>query len=143
MKRRWFLVLGVYLIAANLWLLNTLNSPIFEEPMAVVTNVAFLFAGLLFVLGGISENLGNLGWYRFVGLANLIMGVGFAATYLLPIANRTSTYEDAGMFLAICAVVGGASLAFIGFDWVRGGRYFDLSTYEEDPILGTASETRK
>ncbi len=130
MKRRWFLVLGVYLIAANLWLLITLNSPIFEEPMAVVTNVAFLFAGLLFVLGGISENLGNLGWYRFVGLANLIMGVGFAATYLLPIANGTSAYEDAGIFLAICAVVGGASLAFIGFDWVRGGRHFDLSTYE-------------
>ena len=138
MKRRWFLVLGIYIIAANLWLLTTLDSPIIEEPMTVATNVAFLFAGVLFILGGVGENLGNLDWYRFVGLANLIMGIGFAATYLLPMMNGTSAYDGiASILLAICAVIGGASLAFIGFDWIRGGRHFDLSTFERGPILAS------
>ena len=131
MKRRWFLVLGVGIIAANLWLLITLDSPIIEEPASVATTLAFLLAGVLFVLGGVGERLGSLDWYQFVGLANVVMGVGFVATYLVPMAVGTSAYDGTtGTLFAVSAMIGGSSLAFIGLDWVRGGQHFDPSTYE-------------
>ena len=142
MKRRWFLVLGVGMIVANLGFLFAFRTTVLENPATVAANAIFILGGVLMAIGGANAQPRGSEWYQFVGTGNVLLGIGFAATYLLPIANGTSAYEgSAGVFLAIWGVVGGASLAFIGYDWVRGGRHFDLSTFERGPILGTASNT--
>ena len=108
----------------------------------MTANVVFILGGVLMAIGGVDAQPQQSEWYQFVGAGNILYGIGFASTYLLPMVNGTSTYSGtAGVFLAIWGVVGGASLAFIGYDWIRGGKHFDLSTFERGPILGTASNT--
>jgi hypothetical protein len=144
MKRRWFLVLGVGIIVANLGFLFVFRAGILENPTPAVANVALILGGVLTAIGGADAQPRQSEWYEFVGAGNVLHAVGFASTYLLPLSNGTSAYGDtAGAFLAIWGVVGGASLAFIGFDWIRGGRHFDLSSFERGPILGTAGEVEK
>jgi hypothetical protein len=144
MKRRWFLVLGIGIVLANLGFLFIFRSGILENPATMTANVVFILGGVLMAIGGANAQPRSSEWYQFVGAGNILYAVGFSSTYLLPLVNGTSAYGDtAGSFLAIWGVVGGASLAFIGYDWVRGGKHFDLSTFERGPILGTASEAEK
>jgi peptidoglycan/LPS O-acetylase OafA/YrhL len=142
MKRRWFLVLGVGIIAANLGFLFAFRTTVLENPTTAAANLFHILGGVLMAVGGTDAQPRRSKWYQFVGAGNVLIAVGLAASYLLPLVNGTSPYGDTvGILLAICAVAGGGSLAFIGFDWIRGGRHFDLSTFERGPILGAASDT--
>lgn len=143
MKRRWFLVLGVLTVASQVGPLVAFGIPSSPPASTVLTVVSTVLAGVLFVLGGLAPRIGGVEWYRFVGIAALLAGIGFALAMVVPILNGTSAYErEVRPLLAVAATIGGASLAFIGIDWLRGGRHFDLSIYEPGPILGSASDDR-
>jgi hypothetical protein len=144
MKRRWFLVLGLGMIAASLGLLFVFPVNLLENPATAATNIVLILGGALMAIGGAGIQPRTSEWYQFVGAGDVLIGVGMAASYLLPMVYGTSPYDGTeGVLLAICAVAGGGSLAFIGFDWIRGGRHFDLSIFERGPILGTATEAEK
>jgi hypothetical protein len=145
MKRRWFLVLGVGIILANLGFLFAFRAGIFETPSIVAANVFLILGGALMIIGGADVQPRGSEWYQFVGAANVLIAAGMAGTYLLPMVNGTSAYEGTAgaLFVVFVVVVGGGSLAFIGLDWIRGGRHFDLSTYERGSILGPATEHEK
>ncbi|GAA0457637.1 hypothetical protein MUK72_12040 [Halococcus dombrowskii] len=135
MKRRWFLVLGLGMIVANLGFLFAFRATILENPATAATNTVLVFGGVLMAIGGAGAQPRGT-WYQFVGTGDVLIGIGMASSYLLPMVYGTSPYGSTeGILLAICAVAGGGSLAFMGFDWIRGGRHFDLSTYERGPIL--------
>ena len=138
-KRCWFLVLGIGIIAANFGYLFIFRDGVFETPIVAVANVFLIFGGTLMAIGGADAQPRGSEWYQFVGAANVLIAVGMAGTYLLPMVNGTSAYESTAgaLFVVFVVVVGGCSLAFIGYDWIRGGRHFDLSTYERGPILGS------
>jgi peptidoglycan/LPS O-acetylase OafA/YrhL len=144
MKRRWFLVVGVGIIVANLGFLFVFRAGILENPTTAAANLFHILGGVLMAVGGADAQPRRSRWYQFVGAGNVLIAVGLAASYLLPMVNGTSPYGDTvGVLLAICAVAGGGSLAFIGFDWIRGGRHFDLSTFERGSILSTTGEVEK
>jgi peptidoglycan/LPS O-acetylase OafA/YrhL len=141
MKRRWFLVLGLSIIAASLGMLFAFSVNPLENPATAATSTVLVLGGVLMAIGGAGAQPQGT-WYQFVGAGNALIGIGMAASYLLPMMNGTSPYGDTvGVLLAICAMAGGGSLVFMGFDWIRGGRHFDLSTFERGPILGAASDT--
>ena len=138
MKRRWFLVLGVGIIVANLGFLFVFRTTVLENPATAVTNVVPILGGILMAMGGADAQPRQSEWYQFVGAGNALLGIGMAASYLLPMVYGTSPYDGTeAILLAICAVAGGGSLAFMGFDWIRGGRHFDLSTFKRGPILAS------
>lgn len=136
MKRRWFLVLGIFLIIGQLAVRAAFGLPTPSESSAIATFVITGSAGILFAIGGTGKQVGSITWNQFIGAADLLLGLMFVLGVVFPIWNSTSPYESSIQpFLAVAAIGGGASLMFIGIDWVRGGHYFDLSSYEPGPIL--------
>lgn len=137
MKRRWFLVLGLGIIVANLGFLFAFDTTALNNSATAATNGILALGGVLMAIGGAGVQPRGT-WYQFVGAGDVLIGIGMAASYLLPMVYGTSSYGSTeSVFLVICAVAGGGSLAFMGFDWIRGGRQFDLSTFESGPILGS------
>ena len=133
MKRQWFLVLGILGLISSIALLAILGfSP--SEPITA-TPVAVAFGSLLFALGGIDSPFPRFEWYHFAGMGQIIIGIAAGGTFLLPILTGASTAEAnlqivhglAGTFTALL-------LMFIGFDWLQGGHYLDLSNYDTGPI---------
>jgi hypothetical protein len=66
MKRRWFAVLGAFLLVVNGALLVTFGFPTLDAE-AALSLVAWLFVGVLFVLGGSSVQIGTIEWHQLVG----------------------------------------------------------------------------
>lgn len=132
MKRRWFLLIGLFLIISNIVVVVAFGFPPPSEP-AIATLITSFFAGILLTLGGSGRQFWGIKWYQFVGAGQIFVGLLFVPTILLPILTDTSAYESSIQpFLAVGAAIGGALIIFIGFDWIRGGQYFeggDFSNY--------------
>ena len=135
MKRRWFLILGLGIIVSNLGFLFAFDTTVLDNLATAATTSVLVLGGVLMAIGGAGAQPRGT-WYQFVGAGDVLIGIGMASSYLLPVVYGTSPYGSTeGILLVICAVAGGGSLAFMGFDWIRGGRHFDLSTFERGPIL--------
>jgi hypothetical protein len=139
MKRRWFLIVGIFLVVGQIAVLVAFGVPPLSESSATATVGITALAGVLFAFGGTSRQFWSVEWYQFVGVAQMLIGLSFMVSMLLPILTGTSAYEsDVQPLLAVAAAGGGMSIMFIGFDWIRGGRHFDLSSYESGPIFTSA-----
>lgn len=129
-KRRWFAVTGV-LVLLGLAVLAT----VVDVPVATAAAFAVLVVGsLCFVLGGLDPVPDAVAWYRFVAVGELVFGAAFAVTLLGPVASgqRSTT----ALLFAAAGVANALLFGFIGVDWFRGGRHYDLSVFEPGPILG-------
>jgi hypothetical protein len=85
-------------------------------------------AGLLFLLGGIGYELGPVSWYQFVGSGCVLLGLNLCIQFVVDLTQAGSSNEE--LLFAGLAAIGGLSLAYIGFDWIRGGTQFDLSQFD-------------
>jgi hypothetical protein len=133
MKRRWFLVEGIVFTIGSVATLFVFG---LITPYLVLLCFGFSFAGILSILGGINSELLDIEWYQFVGMGNVVVGVTFALSILLPMLTGSSPYDGPiGAFMAAAAILGGGSLVFMGIDWLRGGIHYDLSSYEDGPIF--------
>lgn len=141
MKRRWFLILGIILVVSQTAILAAFGIPPVFESGPAATVVIIAFAGIFFMLGGSGRQFWGVEWHQFMGAGQILIGLSLATSILLPILNGTSAYESGiRPFLAVAAAIGGALVMFMGFDWIRGGRHFDLSTFEPRPILASERE---
>ncbi|KZN23106.1 hypothetical protein A4G99_16545 [Haladaptatus sp. R4] len=135
MGRRWFLVLGIFLIIGQLAALVAYGIPVSSELSTIITFLTTCCAGILFVIGGTERQFKELTWNQFVGAADFLLGLLFVLGVIFPLWN-TSAYESSiQLFFAIAAIGGTMSLMLIGIDWVRGGHYSNFSSYESDLIL--------
>lgn len=136
MKRRWFLVLGSLIILANVGALAAFGVPDGSDSNLIASLVISALGGVLFAVGGLDRQFQRIEWYQFVGGANISLGIAMGLAFLRPIlTGATPSERGIELVLAICAVVGGASLIFIGVDWIRGGLHFDPASYEAGPIF--------
>lgn len=136
MKRRWFLVLGIFLIVGQLTILAAFGIPISSKSSAIVTFLITGCAGVLYAIGGTGRQFRPIRWNQFIGAADFLLGLIFVLGTVFPIWNSTLPYENSNQLLFAVAAIGGvASLLFIGVDWVRGDQYFNLIAYESGPIL--------
>jgi hypothetical protein len=132
MKRRWFAVLGAFFLVGESAVLIAFGFPPLNVGIALPF-VTFVFVGILLVLGGLSAEIGNVEWYQFIGVANILMGIWFGVGFPL------MTFRDmtAGVVLAVAGVIGGLSMVFIGASWIRGSRDFKVAKYEPGPIFSS------
>jgi hypothetical protein len=129
MKRHWFLVLGLFLFGSQLFVHTAFGVPSSADLGTLVSIIATALAGVLFVFGGLGISVRTLEWYQIVGGANILLGASFCLEIVVPVLNSTSASGSTVQpFMAVAAVCGGGSLMFIGLDWLRGGRHFDLSS---------------
>lgn len=140
MKRRWFAVLGVFLFVSHGAVLVAFGFPA-PVTETVLSLLPWMFAGVLFVLGGLSVQIETIEWHQFVGAANVFMGIGFGVNFSLT-TLRDASLGNGGVIFAVAGIAGGLSMVFIGMDWIRGGRHFEISRYETGPILGFMSRNR-
>lgn len=134
MKRRWFAVLGVAVLLGVAAILVAFGAPLATSPVAVVLVVA----SVLFVLGGLDAVPNRVPWYRFVGVGELLFGAVLALIWVAPAVGGDRTTSS--LALAVVGVANALLLGFIGVDWFRGGRHYDLSRFEPGPILGSGDE---
>lgn len=140
MKRRWFAVLGAFLLVSQGAALVVFDFPR-SDAEAALSLVAWMFVGALFILGGLSVQIGTIVWYQFIGGSFVVMGITFGLDFPLTTLNDASL-GDAGVIFAIAGIVGGLSMIFIGVDWIRGGHYLEISQYEAGPILSSTNRNR-
>jgi hypothetical protein len=134
MKRRWFAVFGALVLAVAAVAAALLGRTVLETPVLAVGLVTWAIVGVLSVLGGLSESVAGIPWYRFVGASDALIGVwmtGYGVTTYVQGPD-----ERVALVTAATMGVGGVTLALIGVAWFRGGRHFDLDAYEPGPILG-------
>ncbi|RJT06204.1 hypothetical protein [Halococcus sp. IIIV-5B] len=143
MKRRWFVLVGLLVIALQSAILVAFGFPSPADPATALLLGGMTLAGCSFVLGGFDRRLGGVEWYQFVGVGNVLVGVSLALGQLIPVLTGTTAYDSSTLVaLVVFAVVGGGSIVFIGADWVRGGHHFDLSVFEPGPILASGTGKR-
>ncbi|MFH5801560.1 hypothetical protein [Haladaptatus sp. CMAA 1911] len=136
MKRRWFLVLGTFLIVVQLAIVVISSVPVFSITSATFILLTTGCAGVLFAIGGTGRGIGLITWNQFIGAADFLLGLLFILIAVFPIWNSMSPYETSiQLLLGIAAIGGLISLMFIGVDWVRGDHYFNLIAYDPGPIF--------
>jgi hypothetical protein len=115
--------MGVVLLAIPVVVTLAFGIPGFGAPATVVQLGALAVAGLLVLAAGLRESYAVGGrtvrWNVLYGLGTATLGVGLAAGLGV---DRPAGGE--GLLFAVAAVGGGLSLAFIGYDFARGGRHF-------------------
>lgn len=144
MRRHWLSVVGVFATALPLLIILTFGFPSAAEPATVLLLGGMILAGLMLVLGGLRHQIGKVKWFQFVGASIILWAVSYTLSLLAPVLNGTSPY-DSGIqpFLVLLALAGGASMVFIGADWIRGGHHFDLSLIESGPSLASDKQERR
>ena len=85
-------------------------------------------AGVLFLFGGLGYELGSIEWYQLVGAGNVLLGLSFSLQFVAAVMGPGSVSNEL-LFIG-AAAIGGLSLAYIGVDWIRGGKHFDLSQFD-------------
>jgi hypothetical protein len=130
MNRRWFLVLGLFIIGSQLLVHVAFGVLVPSALSVLVPTIVTVLAGVLFVVGGLGAGVRTIEWYQIVGGANILLGGSFCLGILIPVLNSTSAYGNTVQpIMAVAAACGGTSLMFIGLDWIRGGRHLDLSPH--------------
>lgn len=128
MKRQWFAALGGFIAASWVAVLVAFGERVPFDPQFGVVGALVLSAAVLLVLAGTTDALGGIEWNQFAGAADVLLGLALIVQFLL-----TATLEDAtsaGLLADAAAALGGLVLLFIGADWIRGGKHFDLAAYE-------------
>lgn len=133
-KRRWFAVMGAVVLLLVTALVATFGVTVATYP-AVVLMVA---ASLLSVLGGLDPVPDVVPWYRFVGAGELLFGAVFLVLWVGPAVGGGRSTTDLAM--AAVGVANALVFGFIGVDWLRGGRHFDVEAFEPGPILGRRAD---
>ena len=128
MVRAWrFTVLGGALLIGGV-LLFAAFGVVDLNPTLLLQILMTTGAGVLLLLGGVGRELGSIKWYQLVGAGDVLLGLGlcieFFGTIIAP-----GPLTDKGLFVGVAAI-GGLSLAYIGVDWIRGGRHFDPSQFD-------------
>lgn len=140
MKRRWFTVLGVFFLVGEGAVFAIFGFPALTIATAV-SLVLPMVVGVLFVLGGLSVQIGTIRWYQFVGTGDIILGIWFGIDFSLTTLHDASLGDGAIVF-AVIGIVGGLNFVFIGIDWIRGGHYLNTSQYEKGSLFGPAWRNR-
>jgi hypothetical protein len=132
MKRRWFAVLGAFILLV--WSLVSFTAGLTFDATLLLNDVPHLLAGVLLVAAGTTDTAGGVEWYQFAGLGFVCLGLTMASGLLLALLRASVT---TGLLAsnAVGAVIG-LVLAYTGFDWIRGGKHFDLAAFESGPIFG-------
>ncbi|WP_128477431.1 hypothetical protein [Halorussus pelagicus] len=131
MRRIWFALFGGLFGAVGVAFLGAFRADALADPTSLATFSLWLGASTLYVLGGLDASIGDFDWYQLVGLGNVCLGLQMVARAAMTLADGTGETEP--LLATFGGVVGGLTLAYIGLDWFRGGRHFDLSTFEESP----------
>ena len=84
--------------------------------------------GILFVVGGVGYDLGSIEWYQLVGVGDVLLGLSLGIPFFTALEGSGSLGGDV-LFIG-AAAIGGLSLAYMGIDWIRGGKHFDLSQFD-------------
>lgn len=118
-RPRLFGYLGVVL------LVTTLPALVFAGAGAALGNlvewVLTSLASVAYVIGGFGNPVRErVGWFRAVGLGNVLLGLSLPATAILD-GSVTTPF---GFVLA----VGGLGLVAIGVDYIRGGKWTSVDT---------------
>ena len=132
MKRRWFAVLGAFLLLT--WTVFSFAVGLSFDARLLLNDVPYFLAGALLVVAGTTGGAAGVEWFQFAGLGFVCLGLSMASELLLTLTQSGAT---TGMLVS-AAVSGliGLVLAFMGFDWIRGGKHFDLTAFESGPIFG-------
>ena len=128
-NRRWHFRGGVVLLLATVALIVVLgDGPVVAklghvELPQIAQLSAMVGAGGLYVLGG-SENsvTESAGWYRLVGLGDVLLGLS------LPLGAVGGGFGGSNASTAVLVAMtgGGFSLVFVGVDRMRGGRHAEI-----------------
>lgn len=126
--RRLLVLLGVGLLAVTALLATLIGVP--SRPTTWLWAGSLGVAGTLLLVAGLRDSVtvGSLGvqWYVSVGVAQLFLALSMLVTSLVDFwtGNAVSPVGTAA------GVVGAATLAFFGVDYIRGGVYMRLPTAE-------------
>lgn len=136
-RRSWFVVFGGLLgLLVLLVLPAAFRGDVPADPTAITTFGLFCGASLLYILGGLGRSVGSFEWNQLVGLGNVCMGLQMVVR--AP-AKFVGTSGNIALVAALGSGLGGLTLTYVGLDWFRGGRHFDLSAFEES---ATPDESR-
>lgn len=128
MERPRYVFLGGFITVAVVAFVAVFGLSILPGGRAVVWAGLLVLGGVSFVIGGWVEavSVGDrvLAWWRFVGLANALVGLALVLAYLPDLLGGTASSR---FLLSVVAVVGGSVVLAIGLDTVRGGKYVALN----------------
>jgi hypothetical protein len=128
MVRAWrFTVLGGALLIGGVLLFAALGV-VDLNPALLLQILMTTGAGVLLLLGGVGRELGPIKWYQLVGTGDVLLGLGLCVEFFWMIVVPGPLTGE-GLLIGVAAV-GGLSLAYIGIDWIRGGRHFDPSQFD-------------
>ncbi|WP_435180185.1 hypothetical protein [Halorussus sp. AFM4] len=130
MRRLWFAVLGAVFGVAGVAVVAAFGGDAVSGPAAVATFALWFAASALYVLGGLDVGVGDPEWYQLVGVGNVCLGLQQAVRLAFRLADGSR--ETGTLVVTVASGLGGLALAYIGLDWVRGGRHFDLSRFDGD-----------
>jgi hypothetical protein len=135
-RQVWFALLGAAFGVVGIVFAAAFGLDALDEPATAVAITLWFVASRLYVLGGLDASVGDFEWYQLVGLGNVCLGLQLLVR--LPFVVTDGTAGTEALVATIASGLGGLTLLFIGFDWFRGGRHFDLSAFDES--LSTNSE---
>lgn len=133
MKRALLTVLGSGLLLFILGLTALLGGRVWGTPLRALQGLLFLAAAGAFLAAGRDRSVAGLVPIRVVGAGNLAL----AGAVLLNAINTFSggiPSASAEVTAALGAAMGGIGLAFIGVDYLRGGRIFGVEL-TDDPLI--------
>lgn len=133
MKRALLTLLGSGLLLSILGLTVLFGGDIWGTPLRTVQGLLFLVTAGAFLAAGRDRRVAGLAPIRVVGVGNLAL----AGAILLNVLNTFSggiPAESADVVAALGAAMGGFGLAFIGVDYLRGGRVFGVELTDE-PLI--------
>lgn len=133
-KRRWFAVLGSFVLLGWSALALAFGLPDEGEAAFLLNDVPLLLGGAALVAGGATDGDGGVAWYRLVGAGFVLLGLSMAGQFLATLAAQRTL--DGLLAADAVTLVPAVAVALVGLDWIRGGKHFDLSVFEAGPLLG-------
>jgi len=133
MKRALLTALGSGLLLAVLGFTALFGGGVWGTPLRALQRLLFLVAAGAFLAAGRDRSVAGLVPIGVVGAGNPAL----ACAVLLNVINTFSggiPVETAETTAALGAAVGGVGLAFIGVDYLRGGRIFGVELTDE-PLI--------
>lgn len=127
MKRRWLSVIGgFFLLTATGLAVALVRAEEFSNVHGLTAGLLGL-VGLLFVIAGEGRSVAGFEWNQLGGMGHIILGCWFAFQAGTFVPQETGSVE---LILIGAFVLGGLVFVFIGVDWFRGGRHFDVTSLE-------------
>lgn len=120
------LVTGFGIVLLVLFVAFSVGGDPFSDPVFAVQVLSFGLAGVLFLVGGLTDGISlggrRIGWYVFFGIG--ISFVGFSFSFWLFV--DPSVERSAGrVFARLLAIANAIGFGYMGFDTIRGNTYVD------------------